>query len=368
MMEAAMKRKQLDLNISKCSLIMFGNKRRAETIRSNINKLGSLKIGNNQIMAKEKDAYLGDILHEGGLAISAETTINHRYGRIFSSIIEVSAILDDFRIDTIGGLVAGHEIYELALLPSLLNNADVWVELNTSSVSKLDALQNAMFRNLFGVPAATPIPLLRFDLGSLTMEERVNKKKLNLLYHLKSLKNESLAGEIFELQSKYRFPGLVTECRKLIETYKLPNIIDEKLNLSKVQWKSLVKNSIHDESLKTIRQEFKRFSKLENKNLEDEELEIKPYVKNMKLRNARTNFRIRGSMLKTKMNMKHNEVFANDLWKCDDCLSMDSQAHIIWCPAYAPLREGKNLKNDADLVTYYQQVMKIREENEKPSQ
>ena len=85
----------------------------------------------------------------------------------------------------------------------------------------------------------------------------------------------------------------------------------------------------------------------------------------MKLRNARTNFRIRGNMVKAKMNMKNNEKYANELWKCDDCLSMDSQAHIIWCPAYAPLREGKNLKDDADLVHYYQQVMKIREDNEK---
>ena len=39
--------------------------------------------------------------------------------------MEVSAILDDFRIDTIGGMVAGLEIYELALLPSLLNNSDI---------------------------------------------------------------------------------------------------------------------------------------------------------------------------------------------------------------------------------------------------
>ena len=221
--------------------------------------MGGLKIGNKQIMAKQKDAYLGDIIHEGGLAISAETTINHRYGRIFSSIIEVSAILDDFRIDTIGGLVAGHEIYELALLPSLLNNADTWVELNEASVSKLDNLQNAMFRNLFGVPASTPIPLLRFDLGCLKMEERINQKKLMFLHHLKSLKSDSLAGEIFELQTKYGFPGLVTECRKLIIKYKLPNIIDENLNLSKVQWKSLVKNVILEESQKNVRQEFQGF-------------------------------------------------------------------------------------------------------------
>jgi hypothetical protein len=226
MMEEAMKRMQLDLNISKCSVIVFHNKR-SGIIREKMNKLKQLKIGNKQILAKDKDEYLGDFIHEGGLGKSAETTINHRFGRILSSIIEISAILDDFRIDTIGGLVAGLEIFELALLPSLLNNSDVWIDLNEESITKLENLQNSMFRNLFGVPSSTPLPLLRFDVGSLTMEERVHKKKHNFLFHLKSIESESLAGDILNLQIKFGFPGLVTECRELIKMYKLPDILEE---------------------------------------------------------------------------------------------------------------------------------------------
>ena len=98
--------------------------------------------------------------------------------------------------------------------------------------------------------------------------------------------------------------------------------------------------------------------------MENENLEVKDYVKNMKLRDARTRFRSRGNMIKAKMNMKHNNNYAEKLWKCDKCRCMDSQAHIIWCPAFAPLREGKDLSSDIDLVHYYQQVTKIREDNE----
>ena len=72
---------------------------------------------------------------------------------------------------------------------------------------------------------------------------------------------------------------------------------------------------------------------------------------------------MRTNMLNTKMNRKHDPNYAMKLWKCDECMSIDSQAHNIWCPAYAPLREGKDLKNDLDLVHYYQQVMKIREDS-----
>ena len=69
-------------------------------------------------------------------------------------------------------------------------------------------------------------------------------------------------------------------------------------------------------------------------------------------------------MLNVKMNRKNDPKYAQDLWKCDDCHSMDSQAHIVWCPAYAALREGKDLECDKDLVEYYQKVMKIREDNQ----
>ena len=45
--------------------------------------------------------------------------------------------------------------------------------------------------------------MLRFDIGSLSMKERVDVRKLNILHHLKNLESESLGGEIYDLQVKY---------------------------------------------------------------------------------------------------------------------------------------------------------------------
>ena len=84
----------------------------------------------------------------------------------------------------------------------------------------------------------------------------------------------------------------------------------------------------------------------------------------MSLRKARTKFRIRSRMIGVKMNKKSDKKYANELWRCDFCQSIDSQAHIVWCPAFAPLREGKNLHDDEDLVDYFENVMKIRNETE----
>ena len=117
-----------------------------------------------------------------------------------------------------------------------------------------------------------------------------------------------------------------------------------------------------DNSEKSIKREFAKYSKLMNKNLEEESLQIKDYVESMKLRDARMLFRLRSGMVNAKMNRKNDRQYSMDLWRCNDCHSMDSQSHIMWCPAYAGLREGKDLKCDKDLVKYYQQVMKIRED------
>ena len=124
-----------------------------------------------------------------------------------------------------------------------------------------------------------------------------------------------------------------------------------------------MKKAIKEKSEEAIKLKFKSYSKLRDKDYESENLHLKPYITEMKLREARTFFRVRSSMIPVKMNMKSNAKFADELWKCDDCMSMDTQSHILWCPAYAPLREGKTLSDDLDLVHYYQAVIKIREDN-----
>ena len=144
--EAAMKRKQLSLSIEKCSIIVFDKKSQHGCVREAVNRDKSLQICNQIIKTKVKDDYLGDVLHEEGLAKSAQATIDKRYGKSYMAIVEVIAILNDFRIDTVGGILAGLEIFDLAIIPGLLNNAETWTQISKESEKKLENLQNTMFR------------------------------------------------------------------------------------------------------------------------------------------------------------------------------------------------------------------------------
>ena len=97
-----MKRKQLSFGIDKCSVIVFD--KNSKNVRENLNRANVIKISNEEIKIREKDTYLGDILHEGGLSQRVKATVDKRHGRTLSAIIEVSAILNDYRIDSIWGL------------------------------------------------------------------------------------------------------------------------------------------------------------------------------------------------------------------------------------------------------------------------
>ena len=107
----------------------------------------------------------------------------------------------------------------------------------------------------------------------------------------------------------------------------------------------------------------KGYKKIDHKFLAEENFELKPYFKNLHISQARTKFRLRSFMTKTvKQNFPSDKQFAADLWTCWHCPMVDSQSHVRVCPAYQHLRAGKNLDNDQDLVRYFQQVIKLRDD------
>ena len=155
------------------------------------------------------------------------------------------------------------------------------------------------------------------------------------------------------------FPGFVSEMRNLIDRYKLPDIIDGK-QISKLKWKTTVKAAIKTTYERELKEKMTT-SKLKDGPLVGENFKKKDYILSMKLCDARTNFRLRSNTTNVKMNRKSDPGYAAQLWKCDGCSSLDTQCHIMWCPVFAPLWEGLDVNNDKDIVHYFQQVFRLRE-------
>ena len=195
------------------------------------------------------------------------------------------------------------------------------------------------------------------------MEHRINKKKLMFYHHLMNLSEDTLAAEIARTQETLSYPGLVMECKTIIEEYDLPPLS----NMSKLEWKRLVNEKIKDRNTIDLLEKMKppAYKKLDYDSLVEEEFGIKEYFAKLNLPDARLKFALRTKMTRTmQTNYKGDKKFAENKWMCRDFMTEDTQDHIVRCPTYQHLRVEKNLSDDKDLVNYFRKVIDIREKLE----
>ena len=135
---------------------------------------------------------------------------------------------------------------------------------------------------------------------------------------------------------------------------ELPNIPTN--NVSNLD----IDQAIHKKLEKDLKSKMPSLSKLKDNVFES--FERKAYIENKNVLEARAMFKFRTKMFNCKMNYKNDSKFKRDLWRCDSCQrEVDTQTHVLSCPAYRSLREDKDMNNFEDLAKYLAQVLKIRE-------
>ena len=219
-----------------------------------------------------------------------------------------------------------------------------------------------MFRCLLARPKTTPPSIILWDLGSIKMKFRIIEKKLNFFYDLVNLPDSALAKIIVNTQIKNGFPGLAQECLTFIKDLNLPDMTEKKM--SKESWKKQVKKAVMGENEKELRKDLAKSKKA--KEFEDEQFETKSYFKELNLIQARLIFKQRTKMMQhIKMNYPSDPLYIKEMWKCDWCSCISTQSHILWCAAFSALRENLDLNDNKDLAKYFQEVLRIRAEEEK---
>ena len=366
MIETCLETKLLDLHADKSCYILTGNIDKVKLLHNQINQ-NAITLYGKPLKEKQCEKYLGDMIHSEGNAASVAETVKTRSGKVASYIFEARAIIDDTRINTVGGLKAGLDMWEMAYLPSLLNNCQTWVQIEDATIDKLDDIQNTMYRTLLSTPKSTPWPALVWDLGGIKMKFRIMQKKLMFANLVVNQKETSLAHQIAKIQDELKLPGLISECKQFITDLTLPNIFEEKIK--KNVWKNMVKRAILRENERELKEDMKKFRKLKESEHTNEKFGIKNYIYELKTKEARALFKHRCKMTRyIKMNYKNEPKYSRSLWKCENCANIDSESHILWCKEYTELREGKNLKDNKDLAEYLQKVITLREKKEKKTQ
>ena len=234
----------------------------------------------------------------------------------------------------------------MAISQSLLTNSEVWVEMNDEAVKLLEDIHKLFFQVILQVPSSTPSPSYFWQTGMLELRFEVMKRKLNFVNSIKNLDENSLAKKIFDEQVKHSWPGLITECDELCDTLNLPRISSNTISRGDID------NAVRESNKDKLMNEMSNLSKLKDMKMKDE-FEMQPYFSNKNVHEARTMFRVSSGMFPCKLNFRSDPAFSRELWLCDSCESqVDSMSHVAICPAYQPLRVGKDIGNDKDLAEY----------------
>ena len=243
------------------------------------------------------------------------------YIKIKAAIFETAQIVQDFRSQVLGGLVSAFTIWEVAISQSLINNSEMWVEMNDEAIKSLDGLQKLFCQSTLQVPS-TPSPSFSWETGLLELQFQVMKRKLNFMNSLKRLDEKSLARKILDEQQKNGWPGLAKECDKICDLINIPHISTNCVAKSEIDM------AVREANKRKLIKEMQNYTKLKDSDTSCD-FERKDYFKNKRIEEARTMFRINSGMFPCKMNMMSDTDYSKKLWFCDECESqIDSLSHI----------------------------------------
>ena len=67
------------------------------------------------------------MISSAGLEASVEATICNRQGKIKAEMYEMKAIMEDFRLQAVGGMAGAIDVWEMGICTKLLANCGTWV-------------------------------------------------------------------------------------------------------------------------------------------------------------------------------------------------------------------------------------------------
>jgi hypothetical protein len=116
------------------------------------------------------------------------------------AIYELRSLIEDFRMQIVGGLRSGIDLFESCIIPSLLSNCSTWTEITEHEEKMLDDLQLLLCSVLLPVTVSTPNASLRAALGLGGMSWRVKEAKVLLVSAIRRQEEGGLAREVLEEQ------------------------------------------------------------------------------------------------------------------------------------------------------------------------
>ena len=106
-----MMEKQLEIHPLNSCFLIFGTEQFKAASRLDVQE-SPVMLGKIELKEKVTEKYLGDVLSSLGQSASVEATIKDREGKIKGSIYELRALIEDFRMQAVGGIQSAIDLYK----------------------------------------------------------------------------------------------------------------------------------------------------------------------------------------------------------------------------------------------------------------
>ena len=163
---------QLSFHPDKSGYILMGSEEQKEEIRKEIRRT-PIMLGYIETQEKEADKWLWFWLHSNGLSASVARTVKEREKKVKGAMYEAVAVVENFRAVRISGFQTAINLWELAIILSLLNGCKVWVEIYPETEKHLEDLQINYLSLALQVGPGTPRVALLAQTGVLSMKYRI---------------------------------------------------------------------------------------------------------------------------------------------------------------------------------------------------
>jgi hypothetical protein len=265
--------------------------------------------------------------------------------------MEVKSIIEAYEMKAMGGLVAAWELWERALLPSLLSGAGTWLGRIEETVKLCNSIQYFYWRLVLNVPESCPKLALLCESNSIDMKFHIWNAKCQLLVRIKRLEEEALAKQVYKQAEDSGWPGLGEEVRSICEQIQIPDI-----NKYEVQ-KQEIHDAIFEAHYSSMISQFSTSKKLQD--IKDDNFrQMQEYFKDKNLSNARLKFKIRSKMVdRIPGNFKNRYKYSEEGLNCTDCMVELTQDHCVICPSRASLREDLDMSRLDDTVIYFKRYL-----------
>ena len=353
-----LKQRGLSLNQKKSVCIIVGSKKQKENA-TKILQNSPLLCGGFETKEKHEEKWLGQIISSSGLAASVALTVASKESKIRGACLEIAIIVNDWRAQAVGGLETALMLWEACCIPSMLHGAGTWVDINSATEKKLNALQNWFVRLALRIGQGSPVSALLWDFQLLDMSLRIWREKIMMVIHLRSLEETTLARQEYEEQKNKDWPGLARETRNICTEL---NIEDCNITqIGKTKYREYVTQACHILNEKRLRA---GASEIKCARIASEAYGKKEYIRHKNIADTRDHFRARFGLTAFAGNYMHDRKYAKSDWLCHCQESSESESHLLSgkCSVYGDLRQNfGDLKEDDNLVTFFQAVLDRRD-------